>query len=169
MDDSSHPKLSGWSDRIASLEKGVLTTMVAFLIAFSLLQIILRNFFSTGLVWADSMLRHVVLWVSLLGAVRATAENKHIQIDILPKLLPGLAAHLVTRVSNGLSLVVCLILLYASAGFVATERQGLTTAFEEVPLWWLLTVFPISFAAMAVRFGFQIIGSFLDGSSGAEP
>jgi TRAP-type C4-dicarboxylate transport system permease small subunit len=33
-------------------------------------------------------LKQAVLWICLLGAARAAADDKHIHIDILPRLLP---------------------------------------------------------------------------------
>jgi TRAP-type C4-dicarboxylate transport system permease small subunit len=74
---------------LGNLEQWVLVLLLGFLAAFAVTQIILRNFLSVGLVWGDDLLRHGVLWISLLGATRATLERKHIRIDLLPRILPA--------------------------------------------------------------------------------
>ena len=135
------------------VEDGVLVALVALLVACSLLQIILREFFSTGLVWGDDFLRHGVLWLSFLGASRATAENKHIAIDLLPALMRGRGRNALSALSSLFSCVVCLILCWVSWTFVQGERLSAGTVFAHIPYWWVETVFPFSFALMAVRFG----------------
>jgi len=139
------------------LEKWTLVGLVVFLAVFSLMQIVLRNFFSTSFVWGDTLLRHAVLWASLLGAARATVEGKHIRIDLLPRIMPGRTARYVSFVTNLFALSISILLLYASWNFVSDERLAGSIAFREVPYWWLEVVFPFSFAMMALRFGFKAV------------
>ncbi len=150
---NSIPQLSRW---FGLLEKWLIASLVIFLVVFSFVQIILRNFFSTGIIWGDSLLRQIVLWVSLLGAARAAAEHKHIQIDLLPKLLPAVSARVLCLISNLFATVVSAILLYASITFVQSEMSSGTMAFLDIPNWCLETAFPLSFAIMTLRFGYQL-------------
>lgn len=144
------------ADRLFRIvEDGVLVGLVGLLVASSLLQIILREFFSAGLVWGDDLLRHGVLWLSFLGAARATAENKHIGIDLLPRLVRGRVRVALSAFSCLFSCLVCLILCWVSWTFVQGERLGAGTVFADIPYWWVETVFPFSFALMAIRFAFH--------------
>lgn len=137
------------------LEKWLLVFLLGFMIGFSLLQIVLRNVFSTGFVWGDSLLRHAVLWISLLGAGRATAEDKHIRIDLLPRLLPASGGAWVSLLTDCFACLVCVILIHASWNFLTYETMAGTRAFGQIPLSWLEAVFPFSFAVMAVRFALR--------------
>lgn len=150
------------------VEKWILVLLLFFLIGFSLLQIVLRNFFSTGFVWGDSLLRHSVLWISLLGAARATAEDKHIRIDLLPRLLPRAGAAVISIVVDFFSFVVCLVLTYASWSFLSYERMSNSFLFAQIPLWWLEAIFPLSFTVMAVRFGIRVASSATRLARGTE-
>jgi len=150
------------------IEKWVLVLLLGFLIGFSLLQIILRNLFSTGFIWGDSLLRHSVLWISFLGAGRATAEDKHIRIDLLPRLLPGKVANIALVVVDLFSCLVCIVLIYASWNFISYERTAGTFAFGQIPLWWLEAIFPFSFTVMAIRFGSRVISGTIAIMKGAE-
>lgn len=150
---------------LGNLEKWLLVCLVIFLIGFSVLQIILRNFFATGYPWADTLLRHVVLWVSLLGAARATAEDKHIRIDLVPRLLPGGSARTVALVTQLFSLCVSAALLSASWTFIRDESLSGSFAFDNVPLWWFETIFPITFAIMTLRFAYSFLET-LNGNPG---
>ncbi|MGD8371741.1 MAG: TRAP transporter small permease [Syntrophobacterales bacterium] len=153
---------------LGHLERWVLILLVAFLVIFSLLQIVLRNFFATGVVWGDNLLRHGVLWISFLGAARATAENKHIRIDLLPRLLSARGKFVVDLVSAAFACALCLVLLYASWTFVQGERFFGDIAFAFIPYWWLELIFPFAFALMALRFGLNSIRRISKGPEGVE-
>ena len=150
------------------LEKWVLVLLLCFLAAFAVAQIILRNFFSFGLVWGDDLLRHGVLWISFLGATRATLEKKHIRIDLLPRVLPTRLISIVDLMCCLISFVVCLLLLWASWNFVQGERLAGGVAFASIQYWWLELIFPISFALMACRFGFNCVSGLIRKPEGME-
>ncbi|UCG12586.1 MAG: TRAP transporter small permease [Deltaproteobacteria bacterium] len=161
--------LQATSQLFGHLEKWILVLLISLLAFFSVLQIVLRNFFATGLVWSDELLRHGVLWVSFLGATRATAENKHIRIDLLPRLLSDRGRFAVGLACSFFSCLVCLVLFWASWNFVKDERLFAGTAFASIPYWCLEVIFPFSFALMALRFGFGFITGLIRGPDGIEP
>ena len=70
------------------LEEVVLVLLVVLMVSLGFLQILFRNLISVGIVWIDPIVRHLVLWVALLGASVATRENRHISIDVLAGRLP---------------------------------------------------------------------------------
>jgi TRAP-type C4-dicarboxylate transport system permease small subunit len=146
------------------LEDSLLVLLVALLAACSLAQIILREFFSIGLLWGDAFLRHGVLWLSFLGAARATSENRHITIDLLPRLLHRRGRVALSVLSSLFSFGVCAVLFWASWGFIQGERLTGGKVFAGIPYWWVETVFPFSFALMALRFGGRLVVGLLEGT-----
>lgn len=168
MSASSPSNLKKISQFLGNLEKWVLVLLLGFLTAFALAQIILRNFLSVGLVWGDDLLRHGVLWISFLGAARATLERKHIRIDLLPRVLPVRLSFIADFMCCLISFVVCLLLLWASWNFVQGERLAGDIAFASIPYWWLGLIFPISFALMACRFCLNCISGLTRGPEGVE-
>jgi TRAP-type C4-dicarboxylate transport system permease small subunit len=164
----SPSKLKKISQFLGNLEQWVLVLLLGFLTVFAVTQIILRNFLSAGLVWGDDLLRHGVLWISFLGATRATLEKKHIRIDLLPRVLPGRMSLIADFVCCFISLFVCVLLTWASWNFVQGERLGGDIAFASIPYWWLVLIFPISFGLMAFRFCLTCISRLLRGPKGGE-
>jgi len=146
----------------------MLVFLVAFLFSFDLLRVILRNFFATGVVWGDTLSKHLVLWIALLGASRATMEKGHILIDLAPRMLAKRGKGIVQSASALFSSVVCALLSYASYLFVCNEILSRTMVFADIPLWWLQTIFPAAFALMAARFFWQFIGSAVQSSPGSQ-
>ena len=67
----------------------MLAAAFGLLLLIALLQILLRNGFSTSLPGAEELLQTLVLWLAMLGALGATREGNHIRIDLLAQVLPG--------------------------------------------------------------------------------
>jgi TRAP-type C4-dicarboxylate transport system permease small subunit len=151
---------------LENLEKWLLVILLVFLVTFAILQIILRNFFSTGIIWGDDLLRHGVLWISILGASRATLEKKHIRIDLLPRVMPARVSFIADFMCCFASFFVCLVLFWASWNFVQGERLAGDIAFASIPYWCLELIFPMGFAIMALRFGFSFASGLVGGSGG---
>jgi TRAP-type C4-dicarboxylate transport system permease small subunit len=151
-----------------NVEKVFLIILLGSLTAFAVLQIILRNFFSTGLVWGDDLLRHGVLWISILGAARATLEKKHIRIDLLSRVMPARIDFISDFICSFVSFLVCVVLFWASWNFVQGERVAEVIAFASIPYWCLELIFPIGFALMALRFGFRIASGLAGRPEGVE-
>lgn len=135
----------------SEVERWTIVLMMVVLVLFSLYQIILRNFFFTGVIWGDNLLRHLVLWIGFLGACRATAEGKHIQIELHALIPEGPLRSLLSLVRIIFLAAVCAALFYASWGFVINERTAGDLAFLRIPYWWLETIFPVSFLVMTLR------------------
>lgn len=74
---------------LGRVEDGCLLAIIAFMLIMSLLQIVLRNGFDSGLVWAETALRVSVLWAAMLGALRGSRHGGHIAIDIVQRYATG--------------------------------------------------------------------------------
>jgi TRAP-type C4-dicarboxylate transport system permease small subunit len=133
------------------LERWTIVLMMVLLVLFALYQIVLRNFFSTGIVWGDIFLRHVVLWIGFLGACRATAEDKHIHIDLSAMISTRWLRSLLGLLRVVFLSAVCTVLFYASWIFLGDEKSSGYFAFLDIPYWWLQTIFPLSFLVMTLR------------------
>ena len=143
---------------IGHIEKALLSVLLAAMISVAFLQIVLRNFFDTGLPWGDSFVRYLVLWVGFIGAALATRESSHINIDVLSRWLPGISKTVNLLVVHIFSCLICAILAYASLVFVSNERLMGSTALFDIPVWLLQLVLPVTFALMSIRYAFYGAG-----------
>ena len=69
-------------------EDAILVLILTAMIFLASAQIFLRNFLDMGFIWGDEMLRMLVLWLAVAGAVSASRTDKHISIDVLNRFLP---------------------------------------------------------------------------------
>jgi TRAP-type C4-dicarboxylate transport system permease small subunit len=142
-------------EAIGRAEQILLVAFLGFMIAIAFLQIVLRNFFFTGLDWGDLLVRNLVLWVGLIGATLATKEEKHINIDIVTRWLPSLGKKVVALFTHLFSFFVCCCLAYAALKFIKNELQMGNNTFLGIPAWVPEMILPVSFILMAARFGFR--------------
>ena len=63
-------------------EIALLALVLISMVLIATLQIILRNFFDTGLIWIDPLLRTMLLWLGLLGAV-AAKHRKKVTLEVI--------------------------------------------------------------------------------------
>lgn len=132
-----------------------LSSTVAFIlismVLLAFLQVILRNFFGTGIGWADVILRHLVLWVCMLGGVLATHEARHIGIDLVPRLVGKKGKAIVSILGSVFVAVVSVLLARASWVFVASEKEFGTRLFGEFPAWIAQVIIPAGFILIAFQ------------------
>lgn len=145
---------TGWKKIFAGLgvfEISLITLFLATLVFFGGLQIILRNFFHKGIVWADPLMRHIVLWLGCLGGVMATSRMRHINIDILTRALPKRFKPLRSQIICLATALAASVLSFGALKLVLDERSFGSTEFLGIPTWMLEAILPIAFALIAYR------------------
>ncbi len=142
---------------LAGIEAFGVTLILSVMIGLTFVQVILRNLFSGGILWADLMVRQLVLWVGFLGASLAVRESKHIAIDFLPHFLPASFKKPVRFFTHIAAAVVSALLARAAFSFVRFEQEGGSILFLDIPVWWFQVILPYGFCVIAVRFVIQAL------------
>jgi TRAP-type C4-dicarboxylate transport system permease small subunit len=150
------------------VEEVLLVGLVGGMLALGFLQILFRNLISVGIVWIDPLVRHLVLWIALLGASIATRENRHISIDLVSgRVSPSHYSRLQGAVQL-FSAVVCFLLIHPAVRFVQNDYvAGKTLAFG-IPLWLAQAVMPAMMLVMGVRFLLQGSRKLLNSRGGKQ-
>lgn len=137
---------------ITWVENLALIALLALMIGLAGTQILLRNVFDSGMVGVDQVLRLLVLWVALLGAVTASRDEKHINLDVVSRWLPARARAVSHTITSLFTLIVCVVLAWHAARFVLDERASGTVAFGSFPVWIAELILPAAFALIALRY-----------------
>jgi TRAP-type C4-dicarboxylate transport system permease small subunit len=143
--------------RVHQIEDLFLALLLGAMIVLAPLQIFLRNFFDSGIGWVDPLLRVLVLWVGLMGAVAASRFDSHIRIDVASKLLPRELASLLGALTSLFTGVIAGLVAWHSWRFVSGEWEFGGTAFSGVPAWMFEVVIPVAFGFIAIRYGIRAI------------
>ena len=139
------------------VESGMLVGMLAVMIALAAYQVVARNFFDTGIVWGDSLVRVLVLWITLLGAMVASRNDEHIRMDLISRFLSDAGKRLLRRIGSLFTCVICALFAWYSYQLVSLEYEFQDLAFAKVPVWACEAVMPLGGGVMALRYLFHTI------------
>ncbi len=137
---------------LSLLEDSLLVLILSAMIMLAVSQIFLRNLWDSGFTWGDPMLRVMVLWVTMLGALVATWEGNHISIDVISRYLPATLQLNLNRFTDLFAALVCGLLSWHSGRFVYLEWQDGVMLLPSVPAWLCELIMPLGFGLMSLRF-----------------
>lgn len=136
---------------LVRVESGLLASLVMGMVTLAFVQVARRQFFGTGAVWADTLLRHLVLWVGFLGAALAAADEKHFAWEAAAQRggpLAKAAAHAAAAVIAG-------VLAYVSIAFFTDDfrhsRALITIGHTPIPGWIFALAIPVGFSLVALH------------------
>ena len=139
------------------IEDTLLVTILLAMVTLAFSQIVMRNFLGTGSIWLDPLLRVLVLWVGLLGALVATRQNKQISVDVLTRFLPERLKTISDIITRTFAAIISAIIAWHSFLFLIDEWNSGAMAFASVPAWLPESIIPIGFAVIALRYAFQVL------------
>jgi TRAP-type C4-dicarboxylate transport system permease small subunit len=134
------------------VEDWLLISMLAAMVILAVTQIVYRNIAGGGVVWIDPLLRMLVLWVALSGAVIASRNDNHIRIDFFAKYVSGKYYFYIKRIVHAYCVIICALIAWYSTSFVQMDYEYGTEAFAGIPAWITELIIPVAFALMAFRY-----------------
>jgi TRAP-type C4-dicarboxylate transport system permease small subunit len=135
-----------------AIENGSLVLLLGAMMLLAVGQIVLRIFFSFGFVWADELLKLMVLWIALIASVAASRSNRHLRIDVLSHFVPQRFARFPRIVVDIFAAAICGVLAWQSWRFVQLSIEFDETVLVNVPAWLVHGIAPLAFGLMCYRF-----------------
>lgn len=157
---SSERAASKFLHHLHRIENGLLAVLVLVLVALAGTQIVLRIFFETGLAWADSFSRSLVLWTGLLGALAAVRDDRHIALDVLQRFLSPRVQRAARLATLGFAALLCAAMAWYGMSLVAIDyaeglQSGGGSVVSALRACFAESIVPVAFALMALRFGLR--------------
>ncbi|WP_321531916.1 TRAP transporter small permease [uncultured Desulfuromonas sp.] len=140
------------SRMLRGIEDTLLAVLLAVMVILAVGQIVQRNLFDSGFVWTDELLRILVLWLTVIGALVASRTDQHIRMDVLVRFVPSALQGPLRRVVFVATAVVCGVLAWHSYQFVHIEAEYGSVLLGGYPSWWFQCVIPIGFALICWRY-----------------
>jgi len=148
--------MTGLLDRLDRLGRAIenllLCVLLLTMVTLAAWQIVARNLLGGGLLWADEFLKILLLWLGMAGAVAASREGRHIQIDVLSRLLPDRFKVLANLVTDLFTAAVCSLCAWHSGSFVRMEWEFGSTVLGNAPAWIFEAAIPVAFGLIAYRY-----------------
>jgi TRAP-type C4-dicarboxylate transport system permease small subunit len=135
-----------------AIENGLLVFLLGAMMLLAVGQIVMRMFFDSGFIWADELIKNMVLWVALVASVAAARSGRHLRIDILSHFVPERVARLPAVVVNLFAALVCGVIAWHSARYIGLTLEYGDTVMLDTPAWLVQGVLPIAFLLMTWHF-----------------
>ena len=154
-------RLSRAQEWLGRAEDVLLALLLGALIVGSCAQIALRNLFDAGPAWLGPLLRYLVLWIGMLGALAAARRAEHTNVDVLSRLLPPGGRRVTGALTATFTGVVCALIAVHGTRLCMMERAAGTSAFADLPAWWFEASIPLCFGGMALRYAYRAVTELL--------
>lgn len=134
------------------VEDVLLATLLSAMILLAGWQIVQRNLLGGGMIWGDQLLRLLVLWLGLLGAMAASRDDRHIAIDLLLRFVAARFKPAMKVFLHLFTAIICALLAWYCWSFVQMEREFATKVLGGLPAWWFELILPLGFGVMSLRY-----------------
>ncbi len=167
---------------LTTAEEALVVSLLVFMVCLAFLQVVLRNVFSSphlgflqsilrslgfsgGILWAEILLKNLVLWVGLLGAMLAAASDKQFAMDLTQRVLKGRVRSAVASVCHVFAAAVSAVLAWAALDFWRGEYEEHHPLFSvgsvAVQSWIFDLVLPLGFLLLAVHYVIKLFDSWV--------
>lgn len=133
-------------------ENTALVTLLSAMMLLAVGQIVLRELFSTGFIWADELIKLMVLWLAMVGSIAACRDNRHIRIDAISHVLPDKAILVIRVIVDLFAAAVCGVLAWQAWRWTQLEIEFEDTVLIDTPAWLAHVIVPFAFAIVSYRF-----------------
>ena len=133
-------------------EDTALVVLLGSMIVLAFTQIVLRQFFDSGIGWADELVKIIVLWLAMVGSIAAARDNRHIRIDVLSHILPAKLVILSRILVDLFAAAVCAIIAWQAWRYLQVEIEWQETVLDDTPAWIAHAVVPAAFLLISYRF-----------------
>lgn len=117
---------TGWLDRLFALVEGALSAMLVVMLSLVLGNVILRYGFGTGINVSEELSRLLFIWLVFAGAVLASREGSHLNVDLLSQYLPRTGRWIMALLSEAIVVVCCVLVVWGTAeqhDIISTTRS----------------------------------------------
>ena len=135
----------------------MLVTLLSAMMLIAVGQIIAREVFETGVVWADELVKLLVLWLAMVGSIAACRDNRHIRIDALSHVLPPAAVRVIRIVVDTFAAIVCGVIAWHAYRYLQLEIEFEDTVLVDTPAWVAHVIVPLAFLLLAYRFAVLVV------------
>jgi len=156
---------TGLADRLerwgTAAENGALVILLGALMLLAVGQIVMRIFFSFGFIWADELVKLLVLWIALVASIAASRSNRHRRIDVLSHFVAEKYARVPRLIVDAFAAFICGVLAWQSWRYVQLTIEFEDTVLIDLPAWIAYGLLPLSFGLMCYRFILTSSGELL--------
>ncbi len=138
---------------LVAINRWVLIALLLAMACIIFSNVVLRYTTGDSIFWAEEVARHMMIWVTFLGAGLVMRTGGHVAIDNLHTAVGTKAARMLRGlVAVGIALF-CVFMAVASSDYVWRTRFQ-TTAATDIPISFIYAAMPVGFVLVLVHLAF---------------
>lgn len=124
---------------------------VCFLVLFSVLEIVARTFFKTGVPGSSDYVQHLVIWITFLGGMITSREDRHLSLSISIEHFSPRLKSFIRTLNAFISTTIAFALAGSSLSFILLAFSPEKTV-GIIPVRVATIILPLGYCIMGVRF-----------------
>ena len=141
------------------LEKMEITTCILLLAVMSLVvivQVFSRYLLHYSFVWAEELVRYLMIWMVMIGAALVQATNDHIRIDFIPMLAGPRGRRALETIFRLFTLFLLAILVWKGIKIACFNRSFETSGLR-ITMFWPTLALPVAAFLMGIYTGQALV------------
>lgn len=135
---------------LVACNRWLLILLLAAMACIVFANVVLRYTTGDSIVWAEEVARHMMIWVTFLGAGLVLRFGGHVAIDNLHRSVSTKSAQIIrTLIAAGLAAFFVVMAVASSQYVYATRFQ--TTAATDIPISYIYAAMPVGFVLMLIH------------------
>ncbi|UCD77999.1 MAG: TRAP transporter small permease [Desulfobacterales bacterium] len=127
---------------LENIETNICRLLLVVMCVVVVVQVFARYLFNHSFVWAEELVRYLMIWMVMIGAARVEALGEHIRIDFFP-LLAGPRGRRLMEVFFRLCTLTFLIIIFVKGINVAAFNRLFESSGLRVSMLWPTLAIPV--------------------------
>lgn len=147
-------RLSALVERVVSLAGVLAASMIAVSVLIVCQLVFMRYVLNRPTAWQTELVTYLLVGATLIGSPYVLKIGGHVSVDLLPHYLSGPGKKTLSRVTGGMGIFVCFVLLVSGCElwYDAWVGEWLSETVWAVPLWIPYTAIPVGFGLMLLQY-----------------
>ena len=121
----------------------------------AILGVFFRYVMQSPFMWTEEVARYLLVWLGFTAINIALRQDRHIRVEILPKLVPPVVAKIVSYLVDALIAFFFIVLL--KQGYLLTINSIMTAATFPLSMSWVLVAVPVAAGLTLIQLFLSIV------------
>ncbi len=114
------------------------------MIGILVVHIWFRYVMNNSLTWSEELLKILLVWFGMLSVSVLAVRREHVAIVVFKEHMPKYISDLLSKVTQILIVMICLVMIYVSIRYTVESGNRLTPALR-ISFSWAYAAMPVSF------------------------
>ena len=123
--------------------------------AVAILGVFFRYIMQNPFMWTEEVARYLLVWMGFTAISIALRQGKHIQVEVLPNLVPSIVAKAVGYGVDALIALFFIVLL--QQGYLMTVNNIMMASTFHLSMSWILVAVPVAAALTLIQLFLNLV------------